>query len=219
MWDEKIFAIISEGVTDQVVLEHILWGWTGDKNLAITMLQPPKNEAGGWDKVFKYCKSDDFKGAFSFCDIVIIQIDTDFMQRGEVSAEFSINIQNLGVEDIVTAFKNKFIELIGNEFYTEHEKQILFAISVNEIECWLLPIYFPDKHTIAAKTISCISTLNPVLKEKKGIYIDKKSTDYYETILKGHFKKRVDIEKCASKNPSFGIFIQEVSDKIGEIAP
>jgi len=67
MWGEKTFAIISEGVTDQVVLEHILWGWTGDKNLAITRLQPQKNEAGGWDKVFKYCKSDDFqKTSFDF---------------------------------------------------------------------------------------------------------------------------------------------------------
>lgn len=36
MWSEKTLGIISEGVTDQVVLENILYGWTGDKNLSIT---------------------------------------------------------------------------------------------------------------------------------------------------------------------------------------
>ena len=108
MWSEKTLGIISEGVTDQVVLENILYGWTGDKNLSITRLQPKENAPGNWDKVFKYCQSNDFKSAFSFCDIIIVQIDTDFMQRGEVSSEYRINIQNLAVEDIIIAFKNKF---------------------------------------------------------------------------------------------------------------
>ncbi len=127
MWSEKTLGIISEGVTDQVVLENILYGWTGDKNLSITRLQPKENAPGNWDKVFKYCQSNDFKSAFSFCDIIIVQIDTDFMQRGEVSSEYRINIQNLAVEEVIIAFKSKFIELLGNEFYTEYKKEILFA--------------------------------------------------------------------------------------------
>ena len=50
---DKTFGIISEGITDQVVLENILYGWTGNKNLSITRLQPKNNESGNWDKVFK----------------------------------------------------------------------------------------------------------------------------------------------------------------------
>jgi len=71
---------------------------------------------------------------------VVIQIDTDFMLKGEVSEEFRIDIQMLTVEKTIDAFKQKFITLIGDEFYAEYQQQILFAIAVNEIECWLLPI-------------------------------------------------------------------------------
>lgn len=135
------------------------------------------------------------------------------MQRGEVSSEYRINIQNLAVEEVIIAFKSKFIELLGNEFYTEYKKEILFAVSVNEMECWLLPIYFPNTLSKASKTENCINTLNTVLKQKEGFYINEKRIEFYEKISK-HFKKRLDIEKYASKNPSFNNFIQEVKDKI-----
>ena len=206
---EKTFGIVSEGITDQVILENILYGWTGNKNIPITRLQPKEDISGNWDKVFKYCQSIDFKGAFSFCDFVIIQIDTDFMQRGEVTEQFKIDIQNLTVKQIIDAFKTKFIELIGQEFYKEYSKHIIFAISVNEIECWLLPIYFYNKKAKAAKTTNCINTLNTVLKQQEGFYIDAKKMEYYEKIAK-HLRKKKNIEKFAPKNPSFEIFINNI---------
>lgn len=55
------FAIISEGATDQGVIKNILAGFTGDKNLQQNALQPKEGEPGNWDKVFKYCASDEFK--------------------------------------------------------------------------------------------------------------------------------------------------------------
>lgn len=61
MEESKIFGIISEGPTDQIVIENILYGWTADNDLLVTPLQPKEGESGNWDKVFKYCKSVDFK--------------------------------------------------------------------------------------------------------------------------------------------------------------
>jgi len=209
---DKTFGIVSEGVTDQVILEKILFAWTGDKDLSITRLQPKENESGNWDKVFKYCQSDDFKGAFGFCDTVIVQIDTDFMLTGEVSANFKIDIQHLTVEETIEAFKLKFIELIGNEFYQENQQKIIFAISVNEIECWLLPIYF-NNHTKAAKTKNCIGTLNTVLKQKEGFYINEKRIEFYEKISK-HFKKKENIEEYGRQNPSFNTYVNEIRNKV-----
>ena len=81
------------------------------------------------------------------------------------------------------------------------------------MECWLLPIYFRNALSKASKTENCINTLNTVLKQKEGFYINEKRIEFYEKISK-HFKKRLDIEKYASKNPSFNNFIQEVKDKI-----
>ena len=210
---DKEFSIISEGVTDQVVLENILFGWTGNKNLSVTRLQPKQDEPGNWDKVFKYCQSEDFKGAFAFTDFLIIQIDTDFMGGGTVPEEYFINVKDLSVEDKIIAFRSKFIELIGKGFYNEYKTQIIFAISVEEIECWFLPIYFPTKKTKAAKIVNCIGTLNPELQKKEGFTISSKDYAYYEKIAK-HFRKKKDIQKYAPLNESFSIFIRELNEKI-----
>ena len=210
---DKEFSIVSEGVTDQVVLENILFGWTGNKDLVINRLQPKENEPGNWDKVFKYCQSAEFKGAFAFNDFMIIQIDTDFMARGEVSEEFLIDVKDLTIDEKITAFREKIIELIGQEFYNEFANQIIFAISVEEIECWFLPIYFPTKKTKAAKTVNCIGTLNPELNKKEGFTIGSKEYAYYERIAK-HFRKKKDIQKYALLNESFNVFIEELDAKI-----
>ncbi len=210
---DKEFSIVSEGVTDQVVLENILFGWTGNKDLVINRLQPKDDESGNWDKVFKYCRSEEFKGAFAFNDFMIIQIDTDFMARGEVSEEFLIDINGLSTEEKIIAFRNKFIELIGEEFYNAYESQVIFAISVEEIECWFLPIYFPTKKKKAAKTVNCIGTLNPELSKKEGFTISSKEYGYYERIAK-NFRKKKNIQKYAPLNESFDIFIRELAAKI-----
>lgn len=143
---EKKFGIVSEGPTDQIVLEHILCGFFNDESMLITKLQPSEGEPGNWDKVFKYCESEEFEKSFLFHDFVIIQIDTDFMRRGEVPEKYRINIQpQMEIQQIVTAFTAKLIQLIGNNLYPKIENKIIFAISVDEIECWFLPIYFPDR--------------------------------------------------------------------------
>ena len=134
------------------------------------------------------------------------------MLRGEVPSEFKIDTQRLSVTETVDAFKLKLIELIGDEFYENYQSQIAFAISVNEIECWLLPIYFTKK-TKAAKTVNCIGTLNTVLKKQEGFYIDEKRIEYYEKMSKP-FKKGKSIAKYAPKNPSFEIFIDHIKQII-----
>ncbi len=210
---DKSFGIISEGVTDQIVLENVLFGFINDKNLPVTRLQPKENESGNWDKVFKYCESPEFKSAFTFLDFIIIQIDTDFMARGEVSLKYKIDINALSVEEVVLAFRDKFIELIGADFYNNFEQQIIFAISVNELECWFLPIYFDGQKNKASKTMGCIGTLNKVLPQRVGFFIDHKKTEYYETLTKP-FRKRKKLLKAAKQNPSFQLFIKELEGKI-----
>lgn len=206
--EDLVFGIISEGPTDQVVLKNILFGYTENKDLDVRMLQPKVNETGNWCKVFDYCCSSDFKNAFAFCDIVIVQIDTDFMLKGEVAPKYYIDIQQLDVAKTVAAFQQKIIELIGKDFYEAYAENIVFAISVHEIECWLLPLYFPNQKKKAAKTESCLAILNKALKQKEGFYINAKNLEYYEAMAK-HFRKakKKDIEKMAVQNPSFEIFM------------
>ncbi|MBP6664415.1 MAG: hypothetical protein KA168_03900 [Chitinophagales bacterium] len=205
-------GIISEGFTDQIVLESILIGFFGDKDLPVNPLQPLPNTTGNWDKVFKYCESEDFKGALPYNDLLIVQLDTDFMQQGEVSSTYKVELNGLSTEQIVHAMTNKLIELIGVDFYEKHKNQIVFAIAVDAIECWFLPIYYDTQPKKATKTSGCLDTLNKVLPQKEGFFIAAKEAHYYQTISK-HFQKQKKLQKYSAKNPSFDIFISQLVQK------
>lgn len=206
------FGLIGEGETDQIILKQILIGFLKDKAV-VNILQPLPNESGGWSKVLHYCKSMDFKQALSLNDFLVIQIDTDFMSGPDVPEEYRIKIKDLDVEKTVLAFKEKLADLIGEAFFVEYKTQIIFAIAVNEIECWLLPAYFENNKKKAAKTQNCIDTLNTVLKQREGFFLNDKKTEYYEQLSR-NFRKRKDILKYAQKNPSFQIFVEELETKV-----
>ena len=55
-------GIIAEGDTDFVTLQNILVGYF-DKDITgyVNQLQPLRGQIGGWSKVFKYCRSVNFK--------------------------------------------------------------------------------------------------------------------------------------------------------------
>ena len=81
------FGLVTEGLTDQIVIENILAGYFNSPDLDIRQLQPErdkdnenKSTYGCWTLVFKYCKSRDFQECFQFIDCIIIQIDTDFSE-------------------------------------------------------------------------------------------------------------------------------------------
>ncbi len=206
------FGIISEGPTDQLVLENILFGFFEDKNLLVNPLQPKPGEAGNWDKVFKYCASKDFEDALTSdfrVDFLIIQVDTDFMRRQEVPAAYRFDTSSLSTSEVAAAMRNKLIEIIGADLYQQHADRIIFAIAVDSIECWFLPIYFPNKPKTAAKTTNCLATLNTVLPQVEGFSIHTKEEKYYRTISKKFWKKR-DLKGFAEKNPSFALFMEEL---------
>lgn len=93
-------------------------------------------------------------------------------------------------------------------FWEQYGEKIIFAISVHQIECWFLPIYFKTKIQKAAKITGCIDTLNEVLpRQEKGLYIKGKDLDYYRRISK-HFRKKIlDIYHL---NPSLKAFVERV---------
>ncbi len=210
------FSIISEGSTDQIVLESILFGFYEDKNLPVDPLQPKPGEAGNWDKVFKYCASEDFRGALTnpFSEaFVIVQIDTDFMRRQEVPDEYRFDPTHLSPEEIAEQMRQKLTAAIGLTFYAQYSHRIIFAIAVDSIECWFLPIYFPNQPKKAAKTTNCLQTLNPALQSAEGFSIHAKEEKYYRIISK-RFQKKRDLDVFSQKNPSFRWFLAELGDKV-----
>lgn len=211
------FGLVTEGVTDQEVLSNILFGYYNNPNILISELQPLRDETdknksvnfGGWGNLIEYCKSDVFKYAFQTVKHVIIQIDTDICEDYGISKKE--NSEDLTAEQLIFKVIEKFIDLIGDDFFEKVQNRIIFAISVHSIECWLLPIYFTDNKK--SKTVGCLQTLNQALIKKEGFTIDKdnKNLDYYRQIS-DVFTKSKNLKKYFLHNPSFEIFIKRLDE-------
>lgn len=206
------FGIIGEGPTDQIVIENILRGFCNDKNLDPTWLQPLPDGEGNWDKVFQYIKSEVFRQSFGQVDFVVIQVDSDVFGGTDVDEDHKLELSQKTVEQSVELIRELLIRDMGSEFYAAASSRIIFAIAINEIECWLLPVFFPNQKKKAQKTTGCISTLNEVMFDTHGFYIDAKDLDYYRTMSKP-FRKKKDLTQFGKLNPSFDLFLSELEAK------
>jgi hypothetical protein len=210
------FGLITEGLTDQIVIENILAGYFNNPDLDIRPLQPEidkKDENkfkgyGSWSQVFAYCRLKDFQEAFQFNDYIIIQIDTD------VSEEYGIPQQDENGEftpkELIQKVIEKFKEEIGEYFYSQCQQRIIWAISVHSIECWLLPLYYKDNKKSNFK--NCLGALNEQLVKKHDFTIDAKKLQYYREISEKYRKHR-DLMACYQHNPSLKSFVVDIESK------
>lgn len=213
------FGLITEGHTDQIVIKSILAGYFNRSDLVVRTLQPDINKDknhGGWTLVFDYCKSKVFQESFQFNDYIIIQIDTDVLVDSE-NYNYSIpsrddNGDELTPQQSIEKVIEKFRDVIGEDFYDKYKQKILFAISVNSIECWLLPLYYTDSRK--AKVNNCLDTLNQQLAKKHKFTIDPnaKNPEYYREISEQYRKHKV-LMKHYAENPSLKTFIEEIQSR------
>jgi hypothetical protein len=214
-------GVIAEGVTDHRILEDILIGYFDDEDaLEYRALQPVldatdqsiENKFGSWTHVIKYCESHEkLRMNLLDFDILLIQIDSDVCEK--------LKIDRTGKEtpqEVVEKVKKRLIAAMSTNLYKEFESKILFAISVDMIECWLLPVYESNKKK-QAKITGCIPTLNNALKSHPKIkfFIDEKNKNYaYYEVLTEPLIKRKNLTKYYPLNPSFALFYAELESKI-----
>jgi hypothetical protein len=201
-------GIISEGESDQIVIEAIVQKTFESKDIILDPLQPKPNEPGGWPLVINYCRSNEFKEAFPFKDIIIVHIDVDVLKGPDIPKDFNLQLNSLSIEETFHYIKSFLIKTIG-EFYESQRDKIVFAIAINQIECWFLPVYFPNKSTICNKITGSIRQLNTVLPSQEGFYLDAKEPEYFRKISKRFFEKGV-VNHCAKTNESFNLFYQQL---------
>ena len=98
----KTFGLITEGITDQIVIENILFGVFKNTDILVEPLSPLRDEtdenrastSSNWHEVFEYCKSQRFKQAVFNTDYVIIQVDTDVFMGDSVGKEYQISFKS-----------------------------------------------------------------------------------------------------------------------------
>lgn len=215
-------GLVTEGITDQEIISNILYGYFDNDDILINELQPLRDETdknkaeniGGWGNLIEYCKSEVFKQSFQIIDLLILQVDTDICE--EYGVQKKENGIDLTPEQLVEKVKLKFIEIIGEDFYSIFSNQIIFAISMHSIECWLLPIYYSNNKK--SKMVSCLGTLNLKLNTVEGFTIDgnNKNFNYYEKISK-IYSKRKKLISYYKLNPSFKIFIDDLENSFNSL--
>ncbi|HVV86058.1 MAG TPA: hypothetical protein VHE35_23525 [Kofleriaceae bacterium] len=213
-------GIVAEGPTDQIVLEAIMDAHFagGDQEPFFRYIQPVRDERGkpgfgNWELVFDWLRQGRYREALQMTDIVVIHVDTDVCERKGFDVSRRQDGRDLSDVELVASVIAKLSGLIDAAFLLEHGHSLVFAIPVNEIECWLLPLLFDNKK--AGKTMGCCEAASHELRKRgqRGLAGgDEKFPAAYETVA-GGFRRRRDVDDARSRSPSLDAFVKDLDGK------
>ena len=205
----KKIGIVSEGVSDYYVLKHIVSRYLKEQDVYTIPLNPKQDKGkqvgfSGWQGVLNYISGMDEKNLFvealkEDCEYVVVQIDTD-------------RCSDYGVEHQT----DDLTEHLANRIPADFDKsKLIFAISIDETECWLIP--FIDTNKKNCENIDrCVNLVNKGIK-KQDLFIDpdNKNSDgaksAYDYILKQK-KKPKEIKECSEFNYGFKKLIEQLDE-------
>lgn len=225
--DEVSFALIAEGITDQVIIKKIInTVFDQDKfDVYVNELQPIRDATdstrqgnyGGWEAVLEYCTfQDKLDEALSVNDYIVIHIDTDVC--GAVNFDIPLTESETGQqrdhESILHDVKSFLIDKLGS-FFTENQEQIIFAVAIHNIEFWVLP--FCGVKQPSSININ-LSKVKEALKSKHDIDYEKTYGCFLEIakIMDARPLKKVhkkSIENAIQENFSLNSFINDLAEK------
>jgi hypothetical protein len=166
------FAIVGEGVTDQIVLRNIILAYYEDHDPEplIVFEQPPLDSTGsaglphppgGWTLVVRYLRERKYRQALQLNRYVVVQIDSDI--AGDLGV---VRSDAMSSEDFLELLIGKLCSYIAAEDLATVRSRLLFAIGLDEIECWLLPLVFDrSEKTSLAKDTGCLEAINHKLRK------------------------------------------------------
>ncbi len=215
-------GIIAEGRPDQAVLKNIIDYYFKDNDYDIILIRPDLSydatdrklqnsaAAGGLSRVKKDCEEgilleQFFATDFEEKDQLIIQLDTAEIE------EYGIVRPNKSDPDYTTVLRNNVIQKIKTDWLKEeYPNQLIFAISIEELEAWLLTLYEKKDST---SSINPKSKLKKLL-GKKGLNSKEEYNNYAS--LSKDFRKKKTLEKALPFNESLALFcadLEEISSK------
>jgi hypothetical protein len=207
------FALITEGMTDQVAISAILYGLYGD-DADVREVQPLRDATdearqgnrAGWEKVFEYCARQEFAAVFASNDYAIIQVDTDVCGHLNFPIDVTDEHGDRSPAAIVADVKTFIDAKIAPAILAAYGNRILYAISVHSLECWLLPLY-ATTNTDSRRTKNCEAHLTRVLNRKDMAF--KKDYRTFTTLAKP-FEKRAAIARARQHNDSLNLFVESL---------
>ena len=207
-------GIVSEGVSDFFILKHIVERYLKEKDVYTIPLKPKvtsKNKQEGfgtWQGVFDYIKGDDnliVEAVKEGCEYVVVQIDTD------VSSQYGVENNPGDVQAFWTAIKDKLTGSVHPDFPKD---KLIFAICIQEIECWLIPFVSTIENE-CQNTDRCLNIVNRHIRTKGSIDKQNKNSQQaqrlYHYIL-GQKKKPLEIKDCSRYNFGFKELIEQLDE-------
>lgn len=216
------FGIIGEGITDQIVIEQVMLGcFDGDdEEPMVNYVQPLLDrtgrsaapEPGGWTLVLRYLELGKHREALQFNDYLVLHIDTDVCEEKGYDVPRREEGRELTPEELAARVADKLRGLLGADIVNDHGHRILYAVAVDGIECWLLPLLFTNKK--AGKTTGCLEAVNHERRKKKLPPLSKadgsdKNPRTYLDAARPYADGR-QLQRLASKNPSLAVFVAQV---------
>lgn len=222
----KTIGLICEGVSEINVMETILLRYLEDGFL-INPIEPEtivengvrkQSSGGGWSRVLAHCNEQKFTEILQLNDYLIVQIDSDACGQYGVSP-FDSNNRAKSPEELYSEIVSRLCAGLSEQFRQAFSGRILFAVCFDEIECWLLPLYYTDNYR--CRTHNCIFTLNRALARKNLPTIpsgdDKnspKALKAYRGVLKS-IKNKKTVEDISAFNYGFCRLIDDLHSVIG----
>ena len=209
------FGIIAEGPTDQIIIENILLGYFQEQRdePSVNYIQPPQplsDKPGGWTNVFQSLRRKDYEGALQYNDYLVIHIDTDVQEEPGFDVPRLVDGNEITIPERVEKVIDRLEKEIDGNFNRANSHRILFAVAVDTIECWLLPLVCEGKKV--AKITGCIDTANQALRRanRDGLSAGtKKFISAYEKASKA-YRRRKELMACHDKNPSLELFVNQL---------
>lgn len=211
------FGVIAEGVTDYYVIRSVLlgaFGAQGSQEPFIYRIFPREESAtadGGWTVEKKFLLKREHLSALTTTDYLVVHIDTDVCDN----PGFDVARQESGRALNPTELRERVIvrlkEWMGQDTQPHMEK-IIFAVAVDAIECWLLPLLV-TKPAKAKKTTGCLRAANDELRKRNRSTLStgsgEKSLEAYRVESKP-YQKYAELNNKGVKNPSLADFLGDL---------
>ena len=184
---------------------------------AAATLQPPPvaGAHGGWQLVFDWLRRERYREALLFNDLVVIHVDTDVCEEPDFAVSRREGGRVLAPDELVARVAAKLVSLIDPAFLALHADKFVFAIAVDEMECWLLPLLLDNDK--AEKTTGCLAAANYELRRQKRDGLSSGETKFqraYEKVARD-FRKRKAVAAARKRSASLDAFVVDLERKCG----
>ncbi|HDY7617499.1 TPA: hypothetical protein RQJ81_004480 [Vibrio vulnificus] len=209
------FGLACEGTTDYAVLLNLLFGIFEEiEEDDISRLQPLQGETGGWTKLIQYITHSRLLDDIEACHYVIVQIDTDIADEAKILVK-DVEGNRLSDNEIVKNTIQRLTDLIKQAHAKHFDniiKKVIFAASVESIECWIINSHVVNDKDLCKHDIKCFDRLKQLIAHRGGFPTVKKNGKIYNSLTKHFYEDTDSISNLKKRDQSFSLLVDTINN-------